>query len=309
MELLPPLRPGYSESFPYRMHKSASTQMAFFDEGDRHAPAVLFIHGLGGNRTHFEHVAPPLVARGHRVLGVDLPGCYDSPRDPAEDVRYTVDSFADRIVRLLDELAIDGVHLAGHSLGGMVATSAALRWPARVRSLTIIDGAGFHRYPAPLALAARALHPKLVAKVMERFALRLLLSTFWEHNENVRRFVGQAEGRAPYPTLDDFAHVACRLLPELAKRNFLDELDRIRLPTLVLWGDEDRLLPFAGVAEWVARLPNARLHVVRACGHMPIIERPEEVVAEIARHVAAAAPASSKLTTKSSTLTDASVAI
>ena len=75
--------------------------------------------------------------------------------------------------------------------------------------------------------------------------------------------------------------VTASLLPDVARRHYLDEIEKILQPTLVIWGEQDRLLPFEPVRDWAERLPNGRLSVFRNCGHLPIIERPDEVVEEL----------------------------
>jgi pimeloyl-ACP methyl ester carboxylesterase len=245
---------------------------------------VLLVHGLGGNFTHWEHLVPRL-AETRRVIGLDLPGCGDSHKLPS----YSIRAFADALVQLLDFLEIPRAIAVGHSLGGGVVAEAALAHAPRLERIVIIDAAGFRRYPAVLKVASRLLHPKVVAPVMERVARRLLDNVFHERNELTARFVGQAEGREPYPTLSDFADMACSVAPDLVGRCFLDDVERILQPALVIWGDRDRLVPFQGVERWTARLPAGRLVVVRGCGHMPIIERPRAVLDAIDEFLAPAA--------------------
>lgn len=274
------LRPGYSETFPFPLRYTDGVEpIAYFDTGavPGGGEPLLFIHGLGGNFTHWENLATRL-ARTHRVIGIDLPGCGDSYRLRLEaGRRYSIRLFADATVRLLDHLHIESAVYAGHSMGGMVVTEAALRHERRVAGLVLIDSAGFHRYPRwMLGAGARILKPKLVSRVMERMALRLLHSCFHEENDHAKRFIAQAEGRPPHPTLDEFAETACSLLPDLAGTHYLDDVERILQPTLVIWGDRDRLVAFAEVPAWAKRLREGKLVVIKGCGHMPIIERPEE---------------------------------
>lgn len=271
-----PLRPGVSDSFPYPTRMSGGdVPIAYFDVGS--GPVLLLIHGLGSNFTHFQLVAPGL-ARHHRVVGIDLPGCGDSAKPR---MRYTIDGYIDACVRLLDELQIPQATWVGHSLGGMVSAGAALRWPRRVERLVLIAGAGFTRYPLMARLGSHVLPSSLILLFMKRFARKLLYSCFHDVNHHAKWFIGQAEGRPESPTLDEFARVTASLLPDVARRHYLDEIEKILQPTLVIWGEQDRLLPFEPVRDWADRLPNGRLSVFRNCGHLPIIERPDEVVEEL----------------------------
>ena len=259
--------------------------IAYIDNGRSSAqPPLVFIHGLGGNFTHWEHVAPPL-AESCRVIGIDLPGCGDS----VKDVPCTIRLYAESVVRLLDELGIPQATLVGHSLGGMVCAEAALEFPSRVRRLVLMDAAGFFRYPRFARAGSRVLfQPWLFGPIMQRFALMLLDNCFHERNARVLRFIGQAEGRPPQPTIRELAVMSNSLRADLVGRHYLDDLHRLTQPALVIWGDEDRLIPFKDVPSWAHRLPNARLEVIRGCGHLPLIERPDEVVASLRTFVAAA---------------------
>ncbi len=281
------LRPGVSESFPYPTKRTRGPlPIAYFDAGS--GPPILLIHGLGGNFTHFEHVAP-LLARTHRVIGVDMPGCGDSAKPR---IKYSLDLFADSVVHVLDELRIEHAVVVGHSLGGAVGSRAMLRFPKRVRALVLINSAGFWRYKRLTRIVGQlVLRERLLVPAMERLALKLLDNVFQEKNDYTRRFLEQTAGRPPQPTVGEFGRVTESLAAELVGTHFLDELDRFLLPTLVLWGDRDRLIPAANLARWVPRLPQGRLQVFRGCGHMPIIERPVEVVDAIRGFLAQAFPA------------------
>ncbi len=279
------LRPGFSETFPFPLRFTdgeRKRRLAFFDSGppasEATGPPILLVHGLGGNFSHWEHVAREL-ARDHRVFGLDLPGCGDSVKLPvSRDLRYTIRLYADAAVHLLDHLRVDAAVFVGHSLGGMVVTQASLAHPSRMLRQVLIDAAGFRRYGAHLKLASRLLVPGLVGPAMERLAHTLLRNVFHASNPHVDKFINQTKGRPAHPTIDDFAEMACSILPDLVGKHFLDELERILHPTLVIWGDRDKLLPYAEVPGWVRRLPDGRLLTLAGCGHMPIIERPTEVV-------------------------------
>ncbi len=279
-------RPGFSETFPFPLrYLGGDEPLAYFDTGDPAAPSgepdgapLLLIHGLGGNFTHWEHVAGAM-ARHRRVLGLDLPGYGDSARPRADGGRCSMAHYAHACVRLLDALDVERAVFCGHSMGGQVVAEAALAHPARVERLVLLSANGFVRRPVWQRLGRHLIfHEPLVVSIMERLAVRLLHACFGERNHHAVRFIAQAEGRPEHPTLDEFAATTCSLAGELVERHYLDDLHRIAQPTLVIWGDRDRLIPFHDVPEWAARLPDGRLVVLDGCGHLPMIERPAEVV-------------------------------
>jgi pimeloyl-ACP methyl ester carboxylesterase len=157
--------------------------------------------------------------------------------------------------------------------------------------MVLINASGFWRYQPLTQLAGRLLlREKVLVPAMERLAIHLLNNVFYEKNYYTRRFISQAEGRPPQPTVGEFGRVTESLAAELVGSHFLDDLERFVLPVLVLWGDQDKLIPARGLSHWVPRLPRGRMVIFRGCGHMPIIERPRGVVDAIREFMAEELP-------------------
>jgi pimeloyl-ACP methyl ester carboxylesterase len=286
-----------SEHFPYRERTFLydGTPVMYFDHGD--GPAIVFIHGLGCNLTHFEHVAPPLAAAGYRVCGLDLPG-FGLSGKPRRT--YTVRWLAGAVVALMDRLGLARATLAGHSLGGLVAADAALHDATRVERLVLISSAGLFQMPLPFRWVARTiLRPELVAMALERNARRLLETrVFEEKNERVVRFIEQCVTRPDPRYVKDLTRVLYSMRHELTRYHLLDHVERLTLPTLVMYGASDRLLPTTDVPKWAGALPAGELEVIEQCGHMPIIERPEAVVARMKPFLARPAATKAAATTR-----------
>jgi pimeloyl-ACP methyl ester carboxylesterase len=275
-----PLYPSRSEHFPYaeRTFMYGDTPVMSFDAGS--GPAIVLVHGLGANLTHFEHVAPPLVDAGFRVCGLDLPG-FGLSGKPRRD--YSIRWLSGAVTALMDELGIAAATLAGHSLGGLVVADAALHDPARVERLVLISSAGLFQMPLPFQWVARTImRPGLVAAALERNARRLLEKrVFEERNEKVERFIEQSVTRPDARFVRDLARVMWSLRKDLTGYHLFDEVHRLTMPTLVIYGGRDKLLPTKSVPKWAKKLPAGELEVIERCGHMPIIEKPEQVVARM----------------------------
>lgn len=253
--------------------------MAYFDQGD--GPAVLFVHGLVGDFTHFEHVATRLVERGFRVIGVDLPGCGDSHKRRDS---HSITSYARDVLTLMDHLGLDQASLVGHSAGGAVVAEAAVRSPTRVERLGLLSSAGLRRYPRPTELLARTMvRPWLLEKTLERLALPLLDLVFVEDNQYTKKFVADALDRPIQPASGEMARVMADLVPELVRATVLDRCHLFDMPVLVVWGSDDKLVPPSSVEVLRRRVADVRFVELSACGHMPMIERPDVVGAELAR--------------------------
>jgi pimeloyl-ACP methyl ester carboxylesterase len=197
------------------------------------------------------------------------------------------------IFGLLDHLGLERAILCGHSLGGLVCADAALAQPERVERLVLISSAGLFRFPLPLGWLVRTMiWPGLVQHALERNAKRLLDRVFAEENERTARFRVQSLTRPDPRFVRDLGRVIWALRRDLVRYHLHDEVARLTMPTLVLWGAEDRLLPFGPVPGWARALPDGALEVIERCGHMAIIERPDLVVGHMSRFLSRAPRAS-----------------
>jgi pimeloyl-ACP methyl ester carboxylesterase len=261
-------------TFPYatRFIDTPHGRIACFDEGE--GPPVVLVHGLGGDFTHFEYVAPAL--REFRLIGMDMPGCGESCK-PA--TRHTIERYAQATLDALTALGIERATLIGHSAGGLVCTQAALLAPDRVDRLILINSAGLRGYSFPERLVARALFRPWILRILLRAnAHRILGRAFGERNEHTRKFAKDVIGN-PRATLPDLCKVFADLIPDLLMPTVAQNGHRLTMPTYIIWGARDRLVPLATVERAAGKVPRARLEVLASCGHMPMIERPAETAA------------------------------
>jgi pimeloyl-ACP methyl ester carboxylesterase len=270
-------------TFPYatRHLDTPYGRVAVMDEGGR-GEVVILVHGLVGDFTHFEHVIPRLVPSA-RVIGIDMPGCgaSDSPkRGP-----HSIDCYARTVLHVMSMLDIDRATLVGHSAGGQVCATAASMAPRRVARLVLLNPSGLRGYPRPIRLVTRlALHPRLVAALLGATAHRILDFIFHQKNEFTEHFARSQVGREPRKDLlHNMGRVFRDLVPELMSAAVVELADDLVMPVLVIWGDRDRLVPLAMVRDVVTKIRTARLEVIERCGHMPMIEYPEETARLILR--------------------------
>jgi pimeloyl-ACP methyl ester carboxylesterase len=228
--------------------------------------AVIFFHGPWGLRWgRFLEV----MAEGFAVYAPEHPGT--APGEP-EAVRQ-VDGLWDLVLcydELLDRLRLQDVMLVGHSFGAMVACEVAAQRPSRVRRLALIDPIGLWRDDLPvinwMLLAPQDL-PARVFRDADGHAAKALFGIPEDADEAARArtdliWAMGATGKFIWPIPDK----------GLKKR-----MHRIEAPTLLVWGEEDRLVPLAYAEEFARRLPRTRLEVVKDAGHAPHLERPERV--------------------------------
>jgi pyruvate dehydrogenase E2 component (dihydrolipoamide acetyltransferase) len=228
--------------------------------------AVVLLHGFGGDLNNWLFAAPAL-AEGHTVYALELPGHGGSSKDVGPG---DLDFLVDAVVGFLDAVELERVHLVGHSLGGLVAASAALRNPGRALSLTLVASAGLGEeingeYLDGFISAGsrRELKP----------ALELL---FADSGQVTRQLVDDV---LKYKRIDG-VDAALRSIAEHVfgdgRQHVLvgDRLAELGVPLLVVWGREDQIIP----AEHARHVPEeAEVHVLEGSGHSPHMEAAGDV--------------------------------
>ena len=230
-------------------------------------PPLLFLHGIDYFAQHKPFL--DLLARRFRVVAPRHPGFGASPR-PAW--MRNVGDLAYLYLDLLDRLALDGVLLVGASFGGWLAMELAVRSAARLRGLVLIDSLG-------VKFGARD-----EAEVADVYALPA--------GEALRRTFADPANDPDYDALDDAAveevardreaAVLYGWRPYMHNPSLRHWLHRIKLPTLVVWGEADRIAAPSYGAHLVQKFQYGRFVPVANAGHYPQVEQPEQVAAAIA---------------------------
>ena len=247
----------------------------YLEGGNPNAEPLVLVHGFGGDKDNW-----PIYARyfkhSHRVIIPDLPGFGDSDRDMDGD--YTVAAQTRRLHEFTRALGIDKLHIAGNSMGGAVALDYALNYPESVITLTLLCSAGVNGdTKSELEIRAERGESPLVVSTMKEFEwlIRFIVHRPIPLPGVVKRvlFDRALERRA---FLD---RVFWSLFDEVRKRPFNDQLPRLAVPTLIVWGRHDRLIDVSCTEVLAARIPENRLVVFEDAGHIPMIERPAATAA------------------------------
>jgi pimeloyl-ACP methyl ester carboxylesterase len=216
---------------------------------------VLFLHGLLGGMYHWEACLEAL-AGVCRPMALALPIL-----DPGLE-EMSIDALARHVVRLLDALELHRAVIGGNSLGGHVAAQLAVSHPERVAGLILTGSSGlFER-----TVAGRAPHRPSTeyvrARMEEVFYDPAWVTPAWV--ESVRRLVSE---RATARRVVRFAHAARR-------HSIEGRLPEIRVPTLLVWGKEDRVTPLEVGERFHALVPGSQFWTLTNCGHAPMLEQP-----------------------------------
>jgi pimeloyl-ACP methyl ester carboxylesterase len=283
---------AYSPSLPSEMliARYANDHSKFIDVGGVRAHVreqgnpdgipVVLIHGSMGSLQVWEGWARELGQQA-RLIAVDLPGHGLTGAWPRDE--YTVEAYADFIEVLVDTLNLDRFVLVGHSLGGAVAWSFAATRPNRVSQLVLVDAAGYPRDGGEAPLPTRLARLPVVGDIgiyfkPERLVRRSLEEMYADpamvtperikRSAELQRFPGNREAT----------------LQRARSQDPLDPtpLKRLRVPTLILWGAQDRWVPIADAFRFQHDIKGAKLEIFEKLGHNPMEEDPKATAAAVA---------------------------
>jgi pimeloyl-ACP methyl ester carboxylesterase len=243
------------------------------------APIVL-LHGIGRSLDDWTDAQAALAAAGYAVHAIDMAGFGGS--DPVADP--DLPALARHVLATLDRLGVTGpVHLIGNSLGGAVAMRVAVEAPGRVASLVLVNSAGFGRQVtiALRALGVPGLGRLLLSRPSPKRSRMVVRSLFFDATYVTDERVADAYALASRPGgADTFARVARNLgtwrgVRPGWRRDLLTAVAAQRVPTLIIWGTHDLVLPPHHIVAAARAFPHARTHLFAETGHMPQIERTE----------------------------------
>ena len=237
--------------------------IAYFEAGQ--GPNLLLLHGLGGDAGNWVLNIGPLSQSFH-VYALDQVGFGHSAK-PFID--YRIETFTDFLQEFMKVLNIPKATLVGNSLGGWIALDFAAHYPDHVDSLVLVDAAGLtpERLAPRPAVNLNAASLEGMRRVMEIIFYNKQIVT----DEIVRHFYERHLQSGDGYTIS-------RLLATLfAGDQFEDaSLASLRMPTLVVWGREDALVPLSIGERFEKGISGARLAVIDQCGHVPQLEKPAE---------------------------------
>ena len=242
--------------------EASGRRIQFIRQGESEGPPILFIHGFGGDRLGWMFNQGAL-AETHSTYAIDLPGHGGSTKDVGDG---SIGFLSDAVAAFMDAAGIERVHIVGHSMGGAIALSLALRRTERVASATLLAPAGIGReinmdFIDGFISQSRA---RKLRGVLEMLVAEPGLVTS-EMIEEVVRFKRLDGVAAALSTLKEGVFPAGRQRPFSA-----EELLALKPPTQVIWGEKDRILPVAHADTLPDSIPVLRLP---DAGHLPHMEQ------------------------------------
>jgi pimeloyl-ACP methyl ester carboxylesterase len=247
---------------------------------------VVFLHGLGSSLKFWTYQLDAFAKAGYRVVAFDQLG-YGKSDKPAE-FPYTMHAMSEVVDEVLGQLGIERAVLVGHSMGGEVAMATAIRFPQRVEALVLTSPAGFELISKREKQWFKQVFSTSFVKSAPEYAIwgSVRSANFARWRPELEWLIEERVRLAKSPEFDAYAYAQVRSVDGLAHNDFVrDSLGKISAPTLVIFGEEDRLIPnpflhggsAREVMEWGAKqIPGAKLEGLRRCGHTVQLDCPDE---------------------------------
>lgn len=237
-------------------------------EGGAGEPLML-LHGFGANKDHFTRVSRFLVPRYHVIIP-DHIGFAESSHP--QDANYSPMAQAERLRSFAHALSIERLHLGGSSMGGQIAMTYAARYPAEVASLWLLD-------PAGIWTAPKSEFQMILAKTGEN---RLLARNVDEFGQVIKIAMYSAPF-IPRPIMNVLSRervtnygLEQRIFKEIEADSLEKRVIGMPVPTLIVWGDKDRVLNPAAAHILHRLLPRSKVILMPDVGHLPMMEQPQQ---------------------------------
>lgn len=272
-------------TYPYKTRYidiPGSGNIAYIDEG-KGERTLLFIHGLANYAMVWQKNIDYL-RQFYRCIAIDLPGNGLSGK---EEHPYSVKFYAQSVYDFIQALGLKQLTLVGHSMGGQVAMTALLQYPGCADSLVLCAPAGLEEFSAmDKTLYSNALHLFSYFSSDETGLRETIEHSFYRHNSQGEGIIRELSGIMKTYKVHDYRKMVDASIKSMLADTVLNQLDKITLPTIVIFGKHDALIPNRLIhhttteklaAEAVKKMPDATLELLSDCGHFVHWEKADEV--------------------------------
>jgi len=243
------------------------------------AGTIVWIHGLSGSWPNWLEQLP-VFARTHRCIAMDLPG-FGASEMPAE--RISIPGYAAAVDELLGILGVERAVVAGNSMGGFIGAELAIRFATSVERLVLVSAAGLsieHQRNETVLRGLRVARNVLAMGTGWLASKSDELASRPRSRRAIFNIVAAHPERLPGPLVSEQLRGSGKpgfvdALDALTDYPIRDRLGSIAAPTLVVWGEDDPLVPVRDAWEFGERIPDARVVVYEDTGHVAMLERPD----------------------------------
>lgn len=255
--------------------------IAYVDQGQG-PQTIIFIHGLGSYLPAWNKNIAAL-SQSYRTIALDLPGYGKSSK---ENAQVSMKGYADAVLALMDELKLEQAVLAGHSMGGQIAITAALQAPERVQKLILAAPAGLETFSdQQKQLFKMTVTPEAIEKTTPEQIAANLKANFHELPADAQFMIDQRVEMMGSAQFTDYSRAVAQGVAAMVDEPVHDKLSQLQMPTLILFGENDGLIPNRYLnpnltTQTVAeigreKIPNSQMVMLPQAGHMLQFEQPE----------------------------------
>jgi len=239
-------------------------KIRYLESGTSNRTLVL-LHGLGASAERWEYVIP-LLNKNHNVIALDLIGFGHSDK-PSVD--YTTEFFSKFLFDFLNHLGIEKTNIVGSSLGGQIAAECAASYKDTIGKLVLVSPSGMMKQSTPSldAYIMAALYPT-TENAKTAYAL-MTGSTQKDVSHIIDDFIKRM-------SLPNAKMAFMSTILGLKNSNVITKLLKISIPTLIIWGELDPVIPIKYADTFVSSIRDCRFYEMKGCGHTPYVEKPNK---------------------------------
>jgi len=260
--------PYQEKSFNFQGHN-----IVYIDSGS--GPPLIFLHGQASDLLNFDPAFSLFVAQ-YRVIALDYPGFGKSDKP---EISFSEEFLVGMLDKLFKTVNIESATLIGHSYGGYVAMVYGSARPEQVNSMVLISPAGIQKFNSFMSAAMRkaftveAIMKTSMEKAMQNYHNS---SANWSPEMETYALRRVALLKAGNDEYQRYAHAMVQAMELMLDTTVRDRIGTIDVPILLLWGQEDSLIPLKVADEALKYIPDAQLETMENCGHFPMLEYPQE---------------------------------
>lgn len=248
----------------------AEHDMPYLSGGPENAPVLLMLHGYAANKDNWVRFAAQFNDR-YRIIAPDLPGFGDNSR--LDNQSYDVIHQVERLQAFADALKLPRFHLLGNSMGGLIAAAYSLEHPDKVLSLGLLNSAGVSE-PSPSLRSQAWSEGKNILLLENSNDLDRLFALAFNHPPKMPQIAKDYISQKALEQKSFNEKIAKDLTT--APYDLEGQLGLIKTPSLIIWGDSDRIIDVSSASVFSQGLASSTTIIMEDTGHMPMLERPKQ---------------------------------
>jgi len=260
-----------------------TTQIAYYEAGEGNSEVTnLMIHGLAGSHEHYLPLINKLSENTH-CIAIDLPGYGSSSKTVSPD-QNVLDYFSEVIIEFIKAKKLTSVNLIGHSMGGQISIITVIEHPDFIKTLTLIDPAGFETFSNQEKAMLKATTTVDFYKNMTDEQIDMAFAmNFSTMPQSANALIAKRKAMRDEAGFEDYCSIISAGVAGMLDHEVRDKLSSITKPTLVIFAEEDKLIPnkylhpdltTQAIAQLATEIPQSELAMIPEAGHMVQYEDP-----------------------------------